>query len=67
LFGKKIKFTIHQFERSVLEPPMSFGPLSNHQTVVNLWTRLTPVRNATKYKEDFEVSPVSVFEDDGAP
>jgi hypothetical protein len=31
----KNEFTNHQFETSVLEPPMSFIPLSNHQTVVN--------------------------------
>ena len=34
-FGPKIDFTNHQFETSVLDPPMSSGPLSNHQTVVN--------------------------------
>jgi hypothetical protein len=33
-FGPKNEFTSHQFETSVLEPPMSFSPLSNHQTVV---------------------------------
>jgi hypothetical protein len=33
-FGPKIDFTNHQFENSVLDPPMSSGPLSNHQTVV---------------------------------
>ena len=33
-FGPKIDFTNHQFETSVLDPPMSSGPLSNHQTVV---------------------------------
>ena len=33
-FGPKNEFTIHQFETSVLESPMSFCPLSNHQTVV---------------------------------
>jgi hypothetical protein len=33
-FGPKNEFTIHQFETSVLETPMSFNPLSNHQTVV---------------------------------
>jgi hypothetical protein len=32
--GPKNEFTSHQFETSVLEPPMSFSPLSNHQTVV---------------------------------
>ena len=30
----KNEFTSHQFETGVLEPPMSFSPLSNHQTVV---------------------------------
>jgi hypothetical protein len=33
-FGPKNELTSHQFETSVLETPMSFGPLSNHQTVV---------------------------------
>jgi hypothetical protein len=33
-FGPKNEFTSHQFETSVLDPPMSFSPLSNHQTVV---------------------------------
>jgi hypothetical protein len=33
-FGAQIDFTNHQFETSVLDPPMSSDPLSNHQTVV---------------------------------
>jgi hypothetical protein len=33
-FGPKIDFTNHQFETSVLDPPMSSDPLSNHQAVV---------------------------------
>jgi hypothetical protein len=33
-FGPKNEFTSHQFETSVLDPPMSSRPLSNHQTVV---------------------------------
>jgi hypothetical protein len=33
-FDPKIDFTNHQFETSVLDLPMSSGPLSNHQTVV---------------------------------
>jgi len=33
-FEPKNEFTSHQFETSVLEPPMTSGPLSNHQNVV---------------------------------
>ncbi len=35
-FGPKIDFTNHQFETSVLDPPMSSDPLSNHQCLPTL-------------------------------